>query len=144
MKGEILCQIYLSGEIAEMDYSVLSPKEKQTYLNKLKEHCMDKVAHKMIMKKDSGRDFRKTMAKLQPEVCDMCVTNHDSNFILMMQTATLSHCIGCEYSDLQNCSNVQNFCSVHNIVLKCVGIALSVGGSMCSMDSWLQMYPWIT
>ena len=88
-----------------MDYSVLSPKAKQTYLNKLKEHCMDKVAHKMIMKKDSGRDFRKTMAKLQPEVCDMCVTNHDSNFILMTQTATLSHRTGCEYLSLFMCGN---------------------------------------
>jgi len=83
-----------------MDYSVLSPKAKQTYLNKLTEHRMDKAAHKMITKKDSSRDFRKTMAKLQPEVCDMHVTSHDSNFILTTQTATLSHRTGCEYLSL--------------------------------------------
>ena len=38
-------------------------------------------------------------------------------------------CSSC-YSDKQNCYNVWYFCSVHNIVLACVGISLSVSGGV--------------
>ena len=34
------------------------------------------------------------------------------------------------YSEVQNRSNVWYFCNVHNIVLECVGMSLSVGGSV--------------
>ena len=52
-----------------MDYHSLPVEIKQGYVNKLEEFRKGKKAMRMISKKEIGKNFGKTLAKLQPEVC---------------------------------------------------------------------------
>ena len=47
------------------------------------------------------------------------------------------------YSEVQNRYNVLYFCSVSDIALAGVGMALSVGRIGCAPGSWLPNGPWI-
>jgi len=58
----------LAGEVAEMDYQTLPVETKQAYVNTLEEFRKEKKGMRVISKKEIGKNFGKTMAKLQPEV----------------------------------------------------------------------------